>query len=152
MNVLVGICTLALAALVVYFVSLPLRRITPPGQEGAAAGSGQVELSAEHAGGLSVRERELRRDELETAREAKYREIRDAELDFRTGKLSGEDYEAIDADLRAEALQILNGLRTLGVDDSSPVPPRAHDDDDAGDTSEEREQPASRGVDPSSRT
>ncbi len=50
------------------------------------------------------------RDELEVAREAKYREIRDAEMDFRTGKLSREDYEAVDGALRAEALEILNRL------------------------------------------
>jgi hypothetical protein len=57
-------------------------------------------------------------DELEVAREAKYREIRDAELDYRTGKLSREDYEAIDADLRAEALEILNRLE--GVTPTEP--------------------------------
>jgi hypothetical protein len=51
-------------------------------------------------------------DDLQAAREAKYREIRDAELDYRTGKLSREDYEAIDADLRAEALDILNRLES----------------------------------------
>ena len=51
---------------------------------------------------------------LEAAREAKYREIRDAELDFRTGKLSREDYEAIDGALRAEALEILNRLGNDG--------------------------------------
>jgi type II secretory pathway component PulM len=51
------------------------------------------------------------RGELETAREAKYREIRDAELDFRTGKLSREDYQAVDGALRAEALEILNRLQ-----------------------------------------
>ncbi len=33
---------------------------------------------------------------LEAAREAKYREIRDAELDFRTGKLSDADFRAVD--------------------------------------------------------
>jgi hypothetical protein len=48
--------------------------------------------------------------DLEAAREAKYREIRDAELDYRTGKLSREDYEAIDRGLRAEAIEILNRL------------------------------------------
>jgi hypothetical protein len=53
------------------------------------------------------------RDELEAAREAKYREIRDAELDYRTGKLSREDYETIDAALRAEAVEILNRLVAL---------------------------------------
>ncbi len=46
--------------------------------------------------------------ELEAARDAKYREIRDAELDHRTGKLSDEDYEAVDGTLRAEAIEILH--------------------------------------------
>ncbi len=48
--------------------------------------------------------------ELEAARDAKYREIRDAELDHRTGKLSQEDYEATDRSLRGEALEILRAL------------------------------------------
>ncbi len=48
--------------------------------------------------------------ELEAARDAKYSEIRDAELDLRTGKLSDEDYEAIDRGLRAEAIEILRRL------------------------------------------
>ena len=48
--------------------------------------------------------------ELEAAREAKYREIRDADLDHRTGKLSDSDFEAIDRSLRAEAIEILNQL------------------------------------------
>jgi hypothetical protein len=48
--------------------------------------------------------------ELEAAREAKYREIRDAELDHRTGKLSDADYEAIDDELRAEAIDILHAI------------------------------------------
>jgi hypothetical protein len=48
--------------------------------------------------------------ELEAARDAKYREIRDAELDHRTGKLSDADYEAVDASLRAEAVEILHRL------------------------------------------
>jgi flagellar biosynthesis/type III secretory pathway M-ring protein FliF/YscJ len=48
--------------------------------------------------------------ELEAAREAKYREIRDAELDVRTGKLSDADYEALDSSLRAEAIDILHEL------------------------------------------
>ena len=53
---------------------------------------------------------EAERAELQSAREAKYREIRDAGLDYRTGKLSREDYEAIDASLRAEAIAILDAL------------------------------------------
>jgi hypothetical protein len=48
--------------------------------------------------------------ELEAARDAKYREIRDAELDLRTGKLSAEDYGAIDGTLRAEAIEIMRAL------------------------------------------
>ena len=48
--------------------------------------------------------------ELEAARDAKYREIRDAELDARTGKLSDEDYAALDGSLRAEAVEILHQL------------------------------------------
>jgi type II secretory pathway pseudopilin PulG len=55
----------------------------------------------------------VNRAELQSAREAKYREIRDAELDYRTGKLSREDYEAVDSSLRAEALSILDGLEAL---------------------------------------
>jgi len=48
--------------------------------------------------------------ELRAARELKYREIRDAELDFRTGKLTREDYRATDRALRAEAIEILRRL------------------------------------------
>jgi flagellar basal body-associated protein FliL len=54
-----------------------------------------------------------RRAELESAREAKYREIRDAELDFHTGKLSEQDYESVNAALRVEAVAILDELRAL---------------------------------------
>jgi hypothetical protein len=57
--------------------------------------------------------------ELEAARDAKYREIRDAELDHRTGKLSDEDYEAVDRGLRAEAIELLKAVdeaeRRLGA-------------------------------------
>ena len=51
--------------------------------------------------------------ELEAARDAKYREIRDAELDFRTGKLSEADWRALDRGLRAEAVEILRKLDEL---------------------------------------
>jgi hypothetical protein len=50
---------------------------------------------------------------LEAAKEAKFREIRDAELDFRTGKLSREDYRSLDASLRAEAIELLRRLDVL---------------------------------------
>lgn len=64
------------------------------------------------------------RAELESAREAKYREIRDAELDYRTGKLSQGDYEAVDAALRAEALAILDSLQELEQPLPEPQQPR----------------------------
>jgi hypothetical protein len=53
------------------------------------------------------------REELEAAKEAKYREIRDAELDLRMGKLSSEDHRAMDRELRAEAIEILRRLDEL---------------------------------------
>ena len=53
------------------------------------------------------------RAELEAEREAKYREIRDAELDRRTGKLSEADWRALDRGLRAEAVEILRKLDEL---------------------------------------
>jgi membrane protein implicated in regulation of membrane protease activity len=57
-----------------------------------------------------------RRAELEAAKEAKYREIRDAELDHATVKLDKEDWRAIDRQLRAEAVQILREIDRLGAD------------------------------------
>ena len=54
------------------------------------------------------------REELEAAKAAKYAEIRDAELDYRTGKLSEEDWRALDRDLRAEAIDLLRRLDDLG--------------------------------------
>ena len=55
-----------------------------------------------------------RREDLEAAKEAKYREIRDAELDYRTGKLSQEDWRALDRELRGEAMDLLRRLDELG--------------------------------------
>ena len=55
-----------------------------------------------------------RREELDAAKEAKYREIRDAELDHRMGKLSDEDWRRVDRELRAEAIEILRELDELG--------------------------------------
>ena len=53
---------------------------------------------------------EAERADLEAARDAKYREIRDAEMDFRTGKLSEPDWKALDRTLRGEAVTILRRL------------------------------------------
>lgn len=53
------------------------------------------------------------RAELEAATEDKYREIREAELDHRTGKLSRQDWRALDAELRADAIELLRRLDAL---------------------------------------
>ena len=63
--------------------------------------------AAEGAGPSAVRA------DLEAAKEAKYREIRDAELDYRTGKLAPEDWRRLDASLRADALDLLRRLDDL---------------------------------------
>ena len=60
--------------------------------------------------------------ELEAARDAKYREIRDAELDVRTGKLSDEDYAALDGSLRAEAVDILHQLDSARSREHERIP------------------------------
>ena len=56
---------------------------------------------------------EIRRADLEAARESKYREIRDAELDYRTGKLSEAEWRAQDRVLRREAVEILRAIDDL---------------------------------------
>jgi hypothetical protein len=106
---LTAILTLLLVGLVVALLSAPLRRarqLDPPIANDAEQEHSDVE-------GPVVAPDSRLHDELEAAREAKYREIRDTELDYRTGKLSREDYRAIDADLRAEAIEILNRLERL---------------------------------------
>jgi type II secretory pathway component PulM len=59
--------------------------------------------------------------ELEAARDSKYQEIRDAEMDLRTGKLDDDDFQAIDQSLRAEAIDILRRLDAAedAADDSA---------------------------------
>jgi len=56
----------------------------------------------------STRTRPAVATDLEALKEAKYREIRDAELDHAAGKLSDEDYALLDAELRREAVEILD--------------------------------------------
>ena len=75
-----------LAALVLFVILQPLRSRTDPSAP------------------------EDRRADLEAAKESKYREIKDAELDFQMGKLSEEDWRALDAELRAQAIEILRAL------------------------------------------
>ena len=90
MSLLVAVMTLVLLAAVIAVVSGPLRAGREPAESGTP-----------------------RRAELQAAREAKYREIRDTELDYQTGKLSNEDFKAVNGTLRAEALEILDRLGAL---------------------------------------
>ncbi|HUB72528.1 MAG TPA: hypothetical protein VL979_00655 [Solirubrobacteraceae bacterium] len=110
MAVLVVILTLLVLAAVLAVISAPIRAARA--RREAAGGAAPAGGDAEEA--LAARTLE----DLEAAREAKYREIRDAELDYRTGKLSREDYGAIDAELRAEAIEILDRLERLKPTDA----------------------------------
>jgi cytochrome c-type biogenesis protein CcmF len=56
----------------------------------------------------------LVRTEADALKEAKYREIRDAELDHDSGKLSDEDFAILDAELRREAVAILDRVEGNG--------------------------------------
>jgi hypothetical protein len=57
--------------------------------------------------------REAELADLEARKEAKYREIRDAELDRASRKLSEEDFRRRDAELRREAVDILDEIERL---------------------------------------
>ncbi len=85
------VIVLAILALVVLVVSAPFRRRGGRCRRDRLGRRGGGAFGRPEAGRA---QQEL--GELEAAREAKYREIRDAELDHRTGKLSDADYEAID--------------------------------------------------------
>jgi hypothetical protein len=116
-----AIILVLLLALVLALVSAPLRAASARSRRPDPAHSPSASGQPPAVSGAGAA-----RAELETAREAKYREIRDAELDFRTGKLSREDYAAIDAALRAEALEILDRLERPGErgEDSVGISPR----------------------------
>jgi hypothetical protein len=114
--ILITIITLALILGVIFVISAPLRAAWRPAASEPANSrtqSPEVQIDRESA------QRGEDRIELETRREAKYREIRDTELDYRTGKLSQEDFAATDAALRAEAVEILNRLAALDKDCAS---------------------------------
>jgi flagellar biosynthesis/type III secretory pathway M-ring protein FliF/YscJ len=62
------------------------------------------------------------RADLEAQKEAKYREIREAEMDWRTGKLGEGDYRELDRRLRREAVELLKALDRVAPSD--PEKPR----------------------------
>ncbi|MGK2932659.1 MAG: hypothetical protein ACSLFD_07810 [Solirubrobacterales bacterium] len=61
---------------------------------------------------------------LEAARDSKYREIRDAETDLASGKLSQDDFDLVNAELRGDAVKILDELDQAGEspEDGDPEP------------------------------
>ncbi|HTW12399.1 MAG TPA: hypothetical protein VME01_06640 [Solirubrobacteraceae bacterium] len=97
---------------VVLLISSPLRRPHAAGGEAQAAERAEEALELERSEQLI---------DLEAARDAKLREIRDAELDHQTGKLSDADFEAIDSVLRAETVELLRRLDELEQDPDGPA-------------------------------
>jgi hypothetical protein len=93
-----ALIVIGLVAVVVLFVTHPLRK--------GVARRAQLEVEGRAA-------------DLRTAKEDKYREIRDAEMDHRTGKLSEADWRALDRALRAEAVDILHELDELEPPDQA---------------------------------
>jgi hypothetical protein len=98
---------LAIVVLVVWFVTGPLRQ-----RAGVRTDGREAELA-----------------DLEARKEAKYREIRDAEADRAAGKLSDEDFKRLDRELRAEAIAILKRIDRLrefdpGQGGDDPIPAR----------------------------
>ncbi|MGH2992376.1 MAG: hypothetical protein ACRDL1_02435 [Solirubrobacterales bacterium] len=81
----------AILLVVIVFVTAPLRR----------PARGEAELE------------DPRIAELEARKEAKYREIRDAEMDRESGKVTREEWRRQDAELRREAIAILKELDRL---------------------------------------
>ncbi len=122
MSVGAGILTLLLLVIVITIVSGPLRS-----REHANANDGGEE---KRAAGASVRAPVREGAALEAAREAKYRDLREAELDYRTGKLSASDYEAIRSTLRGEAIEILDELEQLDLEQRDRVREEEHGEDD----------------------
>lgn len=119
MAILITVLAVVLIVVVIFVVSAPLRAAWT--STGAEPAQGRGPQGRDRAGEDEAAPAEAERGEdriaLETAREAKYREIRDTELDYRTGKLSQEDFAATDSALRAEAVEILNRLTALDETD-----------------------------------
>jgi predicted TIM-barrel fold metal-dependent hydrolase len=88
--VLIAVILVVLAV----FVTAPLRR-----SAGVADGEVEDPLIAD----------------LEARKQAKYREIRDAELDREAGKIDAQEWRRQDAELRREAIGILKRLDELAA-------------------------------------
>jgi hypothetical protein len=83
---------LVIVVLVAWFVTAPIRNREPAESDDPAV----AELA-----------------DLEARKQAKYRQIRDAEADRASGKLTEEDYRRLDRELRGEAIDILKRIDRL---------------------------------------
>ena len=101
MQVVEYLVIFAILLALVAFVTAPLRRA--------------LVVRPDETGSDLARATELA--ELEAAREAKLRELRDADMDHRTGKLSDADYEELDQTLRGEAIAIMHDIDRATIDD-----------------------------------
>ena len=86
------VLAVVIVVLVAWFVTAPLRDRGPAREDDPAA----AELA-----------------DLEARKAAKYRQIRDAEADHESGKLTDEDFRRLDTELRAEAIDILKKIDRL---------------------------------------
>ena len=93
------VLALVIVVLVAWFVTAPIRNREPAQSDDPAI----AELA-----------------DLEARKAAKYREIRDAEADRASRKLTEEDFRRLDRELRAEAIEILKKIDRLR-------PPKAGD-------------------------
>ena len=94
MELLLGAAIVLLLVLVPVFVGWPVFR-------------------REHGRGEEVDRADAELAELEARKDAKYREIRDAEADRASGKLTDEDFQRLDRELRREAIEILKRIDRL---------------------------------------
>jgi hypothetical protein len=58
--------------------------------------------------------------DLAARKQAKYRQIRDAEADHAAGKLTDEDFRRLDTELRADAIEILKRIDRLRAGREGP--------------------------------
>lgn len=80
----------------IVLITIPLRR-EPEDPAAAKASLDREDLRAELA-------------ELEARKEARYREIRDAEGDHAAGKIDRADFERLNGELRSEAAEVLEQI------------------------------------------
>jgi hypothetical protein len=86
------VLALVIVVLVAWFVTAPLRHRQPSDTDDPVA----AELA-----------------DLEARKRAKYRQIRDAETDRAAGKLTEDDFQRLDRELRTEAIEILKRIDRL---------------------------------------